>query len=86
MNIFVSNLSFKSNDESLKKLFENYGEVTSCKIIKDKFSGKSRGFGFVEMNDEVGQQAIDQLNATEFEGREISVSVARPKVEQGNRR
>lgn len=86
MNIFVSNLSFKSTDESLKRLFEGYGEVTSCKIIKDKFSGKSRGFGFVEMNDESGQQAISALNTSNFEGRDISVSIARERVENGNRR
>ncbi|HXP50814.1 MAG TPA: RNA-binding protein, partial [Bacteroidia bacterium] len=49
MNIFVSNLSFKVDEESLKQLFQNYGEVTSCKIVTDKFTGRSRGFGFVEM-------------------------------------
>jgi RNA recognition motif-containing protein len=85
MNIFVSNLSFKLKEDDLKKLFEQHGTVTSCKIIKDKFSGRSRGFGFVEMSDEEGQSAIDRLNATPVEGREISVTVARPRVEQGNR-
>jgi RNA recognition motif-containing protein len=84
MNIFVSNLSFKVDEESLKQLFQNYGEVTSCKIITDKFTGRSRGFGFVEMkNDNEGQSAIDGLNATDHEGRSISVSVAKPRTEGG---
>jgi RNA recognition motif-containing protein len=86
MNIFVSNLSFKVEEESLKQLFQNYGEVTSCKIVTDKFTGRSRGFGFVEMkSDEDGQKAIDGLNETEHEGRNISVSVAKPRTETGNR-
>lgn len=86
MNIFVSNLSFKIDEESLKQLFQNYGEVTSCKIVTDKFTGKSRGFGFVEMkNEEDGQKAIDGLNESDHEGRNISVSVARPRTEGGNR-
>ncbi len=84
MNIFVSNLSFKADEESLKQLFQNYGEVNSCKIITDKFTGKSRGFGFVEMkNDEDGQKAIDGLNESDFDGRNISVSVAKPRTEGG---
>lgn len=86
MNIFVSNLSFKADEDSLKQLFQNYGEVNSCKIITDKFTGKSRGFGFVEMkNDEDGQKAIDGLNESDFDGRNISVSVAKPRTENGNR-
>jgi|SRR6185437_4592430 len=84
MNIFVSNLSFKVEEDSLKQLFQNFGEVTSCKIITDKFTGKSRGFGFVEMkSDEDGQKAIDGLNETDFDGRNISVSVAKPRTEGG---
>ena len=84
MNIFVSNLSFKVGEDSLKQLFENYGEVSSCKIITDKFTGKSRGFGFVEMkSDDDGQKAIDGLNESDFDGRNISVSVARPRTEGG---
>ena len=84
INIFVSNLSFKADEDSLKQLFQNYGEVNSCKIITDKFTGKSRGFGFVEMkNDEDGQKAIDGLNESEFDGRNISVSVAKPRTEGG---
>lgn len=86
MNIFVSNLSFKIKEETLKELFENFGEVASCKIMTDKFSGKSRGFGFVEMpNDEDAQRAIDGLNEKEVDGRNIIVNVAKPRTEGGNR-
>jgi RNA recognition motif-containing protein len=86
MNIFVSNLSFKVDEESLKQLFQNYGEVTSCKIVTDKFTGRSRGFGFVEMkSEEEGQNAINGLNETDHDGRNISVSIAKPRTETGNR-
>jgi len=82
MNIFVSNLNFKVRNEDLKNLFQQYGEVVSTKVITDKFSGRSRGFGFVEMkNDADGQKAIDELNQKEYEGRSISVSVAKPREE-----
>lgn len=84
MNIFVSNLSFRMNQDTLKELFENFGEVSSCKIMTDKFTGKSRGFGFVEMpSDDDGQKAIDGLNEKDVDGRNISVSVARPRTEGG---
>jgi RNA recognition motif-containing protein len=84
MNIFVSNLNFKVRSEDLKNLFERYGEVVSSKVITDKFSGKSRGFGFVEMkNDEDGQKAIGELDQKDFEGRNITVSVAKPRTEGG---
>ena len=86
MNIFVSNLSFKFNGDSLKELFQSYGEVSSCKIITDKFTGKSRGFGFVEMNNVAeGQKAIDGLNETEHDGRSISVSVAKERTDNRDR-
>jgi RNA recognition motif-containing protein len=84
MNIFVSNLSFRLDEESLKQLFQNFGEVSSCKIVTDKFTGRSRGFGFVEMsNDEDGQKAIDGLHEKDVDGRNISVSVAKPRTEGG---
>ena len=84
MNIFVANLSFKMEQDTLKELFENFGEVSSCKIMTDKFSGRSRGFGFVEMpNDADAQKAIDGLNDKEVDGRNISVTIARPKTEGG---
>ena len=82
MNIFVSNLNFKVRSEDLKNLFEQYGEVLSTKVITDKFSGKSRGFGFVEMkNDDDGNRAIGELDQKDFEGRNITVSVAKPRTE-----
>ena len=84
MNIFVSNLNFKVRSEDLKNLFSQYGEVLSTKVITDKFSGKSRGFGFVEMkNDEEGNRAIGELDQKDFEGRNITVSVAKPRTEGG---
>ena len=85
MNIYVANLSFKTTGESLQKLFENYGEVTSVNIITDRETGRSRGFGFIDMtNDEEGQKAIDGLNETSVDGKEIIVNIARPKTERSN--
>ena len=82
MNIYVSNLSFNVTDDDLKKFFAEYGEITSAKVVKDKFTEKSRGFGFVEMpNDTEAQKAIQGLNGGEKEGRAISVSEAKPKEE-----
>jgi RNA recognition motif-containing protein len=86
MNIFISNLNFNVSDEELKGLFEAFGEVSSSKVITDKITGRSRGFGFVEMNDDdEGKQAIEKLNGSEFKGRELNVSVARPREDSGNR-
>lgn len=85
MNIYISNLSYNSTNESLQTLFEEYGTVTSANIITDRETGRSRGFGFVEMpDDNEGQRAIDELNDTNFEGKTISVNVARPRVERSN--
>jgi len=78
--MYVSNLGFHVTDEDLKKLFDGYGTVNSAKVIMDKFTGKSRGFGFVEMQvDDEAQHAIKELEGYELEGRSISVSPARPK-------
>jgi RNA recognition motif-containing protein len=86
MNIYVSNLSYNTVTESLQQLFASYGEVTSANIITDRETGRSRGFGFVEMpNDAEAQNAIDKLNETEFEGKTIIVAVARPKTERSDR-
>ena len=86
MNIYVSNLSFSTKIESLQELFAEYGEVTSANIITDRETGRSRGFGFVEMpNDEEGQKAIDGLNETDLDGKTIVVNVARPKENKSNR-
>ena len=81
MNIFVSNLSFNIQDEDLNELFSEYGAVDSAKVITDRESGRSRGFGFVEMEDEAGEAAINALNGKEYEGREINVAVAKPREE-----
>jgi len=82
MNIFISNLSFRVNDEDLKQLFEEYGEISSAKVITDKYTGKSRGFGFVEMNnDDSAKKAIEELDRAEYDGKVITVSVAKPKTE-----
>lgn len=83
MNIYVSHLSWGTKNDSLQNLFAQYGEVTSATVITDRETGRSRGFGFVEMpNDEEGQKAIDALNNTQFEGQTISVNVARPREER----
>jgi RNA recognition motif-containing protein len=83
MNIYVGNLDFKVNEDDLQKVFEEYGTVNSVKIIVDKFSGRSRGFGFVEMeNDKEANKAIKGLNGSELENREIVVNEARPRKER----
>lgn len=84
MNIYVSNLSFQVGDEDLKGFFAAYGEVTSAKVITDRETNRSRGFGFVEMpNDAEGQTAIKNLNSSVVDGRSMSVNVARPKEKSG---
>ena len=83
MNIYVSNLSFNVQDEDLRGFFTPYGEVTSAKVISDKFTGKSRGFGFVEMSDdEAAKKAIAELDNGMVDGRNIKVTEARPKEER----
>ena len=78
MNMYVSNLSFHTTDEDLRKLFSEYGAVSSAKVILDRETGRSRGFGFVEMeSDNEANNAIKNLNNKEIEGRTMSVSVAR---------
>lgn len=87
MNLYVGNLSPEVNDEDLKQAFAVYGQVSSSKIIKDRFSGDSRGFGFVEMpvKDEA-LEAIRELNGQEIKGRSLVVSEAKPKRDNRNRR
>lgn len=85
MNIYVSHLSWGTSSESLGNLFTQFGEVASANVITDKETGRSRGFGFVEMpNDEEGQKAIDQLNGSNFEGQTITVNVARPREDRSS--
>jgi len=80
MNIYVSNLSFNVQDEDLKEFFAPYGEVTSAKVINDRETGQSRGFGFVEMADDAAaKKAIAELDQATVDGRAIRVSEARPK-------
>ncbi len=82
MNIFVASLNFKTRREDLQRVFEAYGEVTSVKIVKDRITGRSKGFGFVEMpNDDEALQAIAGLNDTELDGRPIVVKQANPRPE-----
>jgi RNA recognition motif-containing protein len=83
MNIYVSNLSFNIQDEDLREFFAEYGEVSSAKVITDKFTGKSRGFGFVEMNDdEAAKKAIAELDQASVDNRTIRVMEAKPKEEK----
>ena len=79
MNIFVGGLPFKVDEKELREIFEKFGEPTSVKLIIDKQSGRSKGFGFVEMDDESGQQAIEALDGTELYGRKIGVRVSEDK-------
>lgn len=80
MNIYVGNLNYEVSEDELKTLFMEYGEVASAKIIIDKYSGKSKGFGFVEMpNDEEGQKAIEELSGSEYKGRNMKVNMAQEK-------
>jgi len=83
MNIYVGNLSFDVSEDELRRAFEAFGEVSSVNIIKDKYSGQSKGFGFVEMGDDTkAQAAITGLSETELQGRKINVSKARPRTDR----
>jgi len=80
MDIYVGNLSYDVTDEDLKQAFEVFGNVASAKVVKDAYSGRSRGFGFVEMSDDTeGQSAINDLNGKELKGRALKVSEARSR-------
>ena len=84
MNIYVGNLSADVRDETIRKAFESFGEVTSARVIKDKYSGQSKGFGFVEMpTQSQAQTAIKSLDGKELLGKEISVKEARPRPDDG---
>jgi len=86
MNIYVSNLSFAVQDEDLRGFFEEYGEVSSAKVIMDKFTNRSRGFGFVEMADNASaQKAIKELDGATVDGRAIRVNEAKPREDRPKR-
>ena len=83
MNLYIGNLSWGVSEEELQQLFEAYGEVSSCKIVKDKMTNRSKGFGFVEMpNNDEANAAINALNGKDVGGRNISVNEARPREER----
>ena len=87
MNIYVGNLSFDSSEDDIRKAFEAYGAVTDVKIIMDRYSGRSKGFGFVEMaNDDEGKAAIAEMNGKELDGRALKCDEARPRNEGGDGR
>ena len=84
MNIYIGNLSYNVTEETIRQAFESFGQVTSAKIIKDKYTGQSRGFGFVEMLEQAqAQAAIKSLNGKELLGKKMSVNEARPRTDQG---
>jgi cold-inducible RNA-binding protein len=84
MNIYVGNLSFDATEDEVRELFAAFGQVTSVSLIKDKFTGRPRGFGFVEMaNDAEAQKAIAELNGKDFKGRSMTINQARPREEGG---
>jgi RNA recognition motif-containing protein len=86
MNIYVGNLSFRTSEDNLNDLFSQYGEVGSCKIIMDKFTGKSKGFAFIEMAaDADGKSAIESLNNQDLDGRALVVNEARPQEDREKR-
>jgi RNA recognition motif-containing protein len=86
MNIYVGNLSYKVDENDLKGIFEEYGEVTSVKIIKDKYSGRSKGFAFIEMtNNNEAKTAIKELNGGELDNRKVVINEAKPKRTNNNR-
>jgi RNA recognition motif-containing protein len=87
MNMYVSNLGFHTSDDDLRKLFEAFGQVSSAKVITDRETGRSRGFGFVEMaSNTEAESAMAKLNGKDIEGRAISVTVAREKTRADNKR
>lgn len=87
MNMYVSNLGFHTTEQDLRKLFEQFGKVSSAKIITDRETGRSRGFGFVEMDSEPeASEAMSKLNQKELEGRLLSVTVAREKTSRPDNR
>ncbi len=87
MNIYVGNLPSEATEDDLRQAFEAFGQVESANIVKDRFSGEPRGFGFVEMpSKSEAQKAIDEMNGTDLKGRTLNVNEARPKTDRGGGR
>ncbi len=87
MNIYVGNLNYNLSEEELNEIFSEYGEVTSVKIVKDRETGRAKGFGFVEMaNEDEGEKAVEELDGAEVGGRNMKVNKARPRPERPQRR
>ena len=86
MNLYISNLSYNISDEDLRLLFADYGEITSAKVIMDRETGRSRGFGFVALSDdELAKKAIEELNQASYDGKVINITEARPREDRGDR-
>lgn len=86
MNLYISNLSYNISDEDLRLLFADYGEITSAKVIMDRETGRSRGFGFVELSDdELAKKAIEELNQASYDGKVINITEARPREDRGDK-
>jgi len=86
MNIYVGNLPYSAVEDDLRQLFEGFGEVTSANIIMDRYTGQSKGFGFVEMpSGDEARAAIEGLNGSDFQGRKLTVNEARPRNDRGGR-
>ena len=86
IKLYVGNLSFQTSSEDLQQLFAQVGTVESATVVEDRDTGRSRGFGFVEMaSKEEGEKAIEQFNGTDFNGRNLTVNEARPREDRGNR-
>ena len=86
MDIYVGNLAYKTTDDDLRALFSEHGEVTSARVVTDRVSGQSKGFGFVEMPDrDAAQKAIDAINGNDFQGRKLRVNESQPKPREARR-
>ena len=86
MNLYISNLSYNISDEDLRLLFADYGEITSAKVYYGQRTGRSRGFGFVELSDdELAKKAIEELNQASYDGKVINITEARPREDRGDR-
>ena len=86
MNLYISNLSYNISGADLRQLFADYGEITSAKVIMDRETGRSRGFGFVELSDdELAKKAIEELNQASYDGKVINITEARPREDRGDR-